>query len=217
MPCKNKAFSPTTTFRIDAREARESADRYGEIVATFHSHPHTGSRPSSADIKASEISRLASFIYSINQKTISCYRPKSLRCRPLIGRLHFWGIQDCLTLVTDYYERVGIDIGLPFSLPVPMSWDDVCSMMAREVAAHGFARLSGSETPQVGDLALIAGEQFPEPHYAVCVEPGIILHQARKGRSCRDRWEGIWAKCTRAVYRPPSDHSHKFQGGVRFD
>lgn len=205
VPCENIAENRKNTFKI-SQEAYLRAMRHGSVVGTFHSHPRSprGCEPSAVDREASDASGLPSFIFSPPKQTICCYRPPAARNRPLLGRSHCWGIQDCLSLVCDFYERAGVSLRTPFHLPVDLCWENVRDLMAEQAIASDFQPLKRAESKRVGDLLVIASDRSAEPHYAVICDDDKILHQPEGRLSRREPFERLWRANVMQAFRPPA-------------
>ena len=197
LPCENKAEERGTSFEIFLPDIRAAKEK-GKLVASFHSHLKS-CRPSSTDIYASEAVNLPMFIYSLRDHNFCCHRPILHKKRPLLGREHIWGVQDCLSLVCDWYLQSGIDVPGPFLFSSDLRQVDII----KETLRAGMVPVPLWEERRVGDLLLIRPPDYPEPHYAVLCEERKILHQVRGYLSRRSRLEGYWGERVRQVFRLP--------------
>lgn len=125
-PCENIAFDPYNHFEIDPVAYLD----FGEIEAIVHSHPNgTG--------EASEMDKIQmglhgvdwlicgvgkdlltdDFYFDVKIHQATAHNP------PLLGREYVHGVQDCYTLVQDYFKRE-LKIDLPNFKRIDDWWED---------------------------------------------------------------------------------------------
>ncbi|MPX15586.1 C40 family peptidase, partial [Moraxella catarrhalis] len=109
-PCDNVAVNPTEHFEIDPKDFAR-AESMGQIQAIVHSHPDGNAKPSEIDRVQMSIHGLdwviCAFGYHADGKEyfdVKCHKPKAYQA-PLLGREYHHGVQDCYSLVRDYYHR----------------------------------------------------------------------------------------------------------------
>lgn len=153
------------------------AKNTGKLIAMYHSHPDiqdSDENPSHDDLRCSNNADLPMFIYSLKTKRFSYHRSPAL-IRPFEGRQFIVGVQDCVSLVVDYYQ-VNWGVKLPFVLRTP------------DVIEKGFSRIDeflndimvkvSPESLVKDDLVTFAiGNDGRENHVGIYVGDGRILHQ----------------------------------------
>ena len=108
-PCKNLSEDLGEQFIIDPDDWVKAEDA-GEIVGVFHSHPQIPPFPSQADLASCEYLDLPFYIVTPETKEWHYFEPSGYK-KGLIGRQWVWDIQDCWSLITDWYkEKRGIKL-----------------------------------------------------------------------------------------------------------
>lgn len=127
-PCTNVAPTPHEHFAIDSDEFI-ALEGLGEVQAIVHSHPDGEPIPSEADkvqmglhgvdwvICALGVSITGQAYHDIRR-----HKPTSY-LSPLLGREYIHGLQDCYSLIKDYYDRE-LDITLPDFPRTDGWWED---------------------------------------------------------------------------------------------
>lgn len=102
---ENRASDPTQRFLMHPADLLKAKDE-GELVCLYHSHPgpNMDASPSPQDKIAAEKQALPYLIYCPHRNEWSWYAPTGYRA-PLVGRVWVEGVQDCFTLVQDYFRR----------------------------------------------------------------------------------------------------------------
>lgn len=100
LPCVNIA-ADDAQFEINPVDL-VSASEQGEIRAYVHSHPDGSCEPSIPDRIQMGLHGLP-WVITNGIDTVS-HEPKKFTA-PLLGREYYHGLQDCYSLVKDYYER----------------------------------------------------------------------------------------------------------------
>ena len=118
IPLKNVADNPKKEFRILEQDL---IPYLGKIIAIVHSHCYNSERPgildirtpSATDIKQQKLSNVPWLILgtdgSVTTPYIQIPREPS---KELLGRPFMWFVNDCYTLVQDYY-KFNLNIDLP--------------------------------------------------------------------------------------------------------
>jgi proteasome lid subunit RPN8/RPN11 len=182
-PCRNIGVG-TDQFVIHPEDYL-AADRQGEIVGVFHSHPNLPSEPSQADLVACEATGLPWFIVSFPAGQWALIKPEGY-VAPLVGRQWAHGVLDCYALVRDWYaQERGID------LPDFERFD--------EWWKRGL---------NLGDVLLMQVASPVPNHAAVYLGDGLILHHLQGRLSSRDVYGGYWQKVTTHALRHPDLHPH---------
>lgn len=217
IPCTNVHEEPTKHFRIDPAEVVIQRTQ-GTLQALLHSHPYRSTDvykdgyrpeyPSAGDIDhfnhwgipwgiaATDGGGLSQMVWLDDQN-----RP------PLYGRHFVWGVQDCFSLVRDWYKEVkGIDL-----YNVPRAWGWWNDANAPQMFEEWFAKMGFSVIPNkeatIGDVALMRmGDRHAASvinHCGVIVNHNTLFHQgfgAFYSRDCRmDLWQKSIAKYLRYV------------------
>lgn len=104
--CKNTADDPTKFFIINPVDIVR-ASKLGVIDAYVHSHPNATSKPSQADLVQMNTQSKPWIIcgYAPNEiEDIKLYKPTGFKLN-LLGRQYYHGLQDCYSIIKDYYFR----------------------------------------------------------------------------------------------------------------
>ncbi|MDO5650575.1 MAG: Mov34/MPN/PAD-1 family protein [Moraxella sp.] len=127
-PCINIALTPNDQFEIDPADWVRLSE-LGEIQAIVHSHPNGSAEPSEVDRAQMGVHGMDWVIcgYGVHSDEqeyceIKRHKPTSY-LSPLVGREYYHGVQDCYSLVRDYYQRE-LDIDLPDFARNENWWED---------------------------------------------------------------------------------------------
>lgn len=103
--CNNIA-KDNDQFYIDPQDVI-TAENQGELIAIVHSHPDGTPNPSEFDKAQMSLHELLWVIVAVDDKGATSFgvHTASNYTAPLLGREYFHGVQDCYTLVKDYYKR----------------------------------------------------------------------------------------------------------------
>lgn len=109
-PCTNIAPNPANAFEIDTAEWVVLSNR-GDIEAIVHSHPNGEPLPSEVDKVQMGLHDIDWVIVGLGHTPtgatycdIKRHKSKAYQA-PLLGREYHHGVQDCYSLVRDYYSR----------------------------------------------------------------------------------------------------------------
>jgi len=197
--CQNVAADPRSNFRINPHDYIDAA-KLGEVIGVWHTHCDVPPNPSEADIAGCNASRLPWYILAVWNSE------GGLQCTPVTtlhphetemtyeGRTYLFGVNDCYTLVRDYYrQEFGVTLG---EYPrVERFWEKGLDFFANGYAEQGF-RLLIDEEPQVGDLFIMqVGAKLPN-HIGIYVGDDKMLHHCQGRLSRIDTYGGMWAKHT---------------------
>lgn len=176
--------------------------RAGVVRAYWHTHPEGPAEFSPSDRAFCDESGLPCFLYSVPGDAMLEMTPVGWT-QELEGRIFLPGINDCFSLVRDYYERTLGLVGLPNP---PRRAEYLLGGFPPEVLEDvldraNFYRVDHARTH---DLLLLDNRSITgrPNHAAVMVEPGIILHQLCHAPSRRDVYGGHLADSTLLIYRP---------------
>ena len=116
--CSNIASDPLVNFEIDPIEWKNAEDK-GQILAVVHSHPGDVS-PSDRDRQCAEEVGLPWLIINSNNELYELV-PDSY-CKPFVGREFCWGVNDCWSLVWDWFKRERDIELMDMERPEPDAW-----------------------------------------------------------------------------------------------
>lgn len=197
--CKNIAEDPSNYFRLDPHDYINASDE-GEIVGVWHTHVNMPATPSEADIAGCNASSVDWFILGASKidgtmhfTPVATLRPGDAEA-PYLERVYLFGVQDCYTLVRDYYRRE-FDITLGEYPRVESFWNKSLDFFTGGYPEQGFELLIDQE-PEVGDLFIMQVAAPLPNHIAIYVGDDLILHHCQSRLSRRDVYGGMWAKHT---------------------
>jgi proteasome lid subunit RPN8/RPN11 len=201
LKCNNLAENPEHNFALDP-ECFQIAEELGEIIEVFHSHPKSKPLPSDLDKACMEWTELPWSIVNPNTEEWHRCEPAGWK-PPLVGRPYHWGVNDCYTLVRDWYKQY--QIILPeFKKERPKNRKlfvrnpvfDCCAKQA------GFYEVEKNfKTIQKGDVLLINQGKISMGHCAVYVGDGRILHQCYNSLSSIDIYDTDLQQSTVKILR----------------
>jgi cell wall-associated NlpC family hydrolase len=196
--CRNVADDPLTAFEIDPVDY-EAAERRGEIVAVFHSHPgDLTPKPSAIDERACNALGLPWRIYAPGLDQWHVLLPKGWQ-EPLEGRDWSWGQSDCWSLVRDWFaQERGIELR-DWTRPA-MEAFNAAPMFDECWAATGFSEIAAGEL-QCGDCLLIDRTGNGADHVAVYLGDNNMLHHLIDQKSRIDLYSEYWMSVTKRCLR----------------
>jgi proteasome lid subunit RPN8/RPN11 len=193
-PCKNIAKNQIDFILDPADYAR--AEDAGEVIAVVHSHCNISPKPSQADLVSCERSKLPWHIVSIPNETWHSFHPNGYKA-PLIGREFSHGVNDCYSLIRDFYkENLGIE--LPDFDRSEKWWDSGEDLYFENFKKAGFEITDELKT---NDVILIQLKSPVINHGAVYLGNDVIIHHVMNRLSYRETYSGFWKKCTRFILR----------------
>ena len=198
-PCKNLAEEKDEYFIIDPDDWVKTEDK-GEIIAVIHSHPNCPPTPSQADLASCEYLDLPFYIVTPETQQWHYFEPSGYK-KGLIGREWVWDIQDCWSLVTDWYkEKKNIEIK---HWPRPNSPQEFEQnpYFEKVITGSGFIELDDNVDLQVGDVLLMDSSQNKLSHVALYIGDQTILHHCVKRLSCREIYDQKYIEWTKKRYR----------------
>lgn len=144
-------------------------DLGGRVLYIVHTHPHSSCNPSSADLIGIEEHGYPWLIMD-KQQQVKIVRPQA---QALEGREFKYGINDCFTLVTDYYKQVlGVEI-TEFPRLSKYWWSDFGEVFEQLRIEHGFKHVEDLKPHDI--IIMKFNERIPN-HFAVYLGDGKILH-----------------------------------------
>lgn len=199
-PCKNLS-DPSEDGRdlfIMDSDDYQGAEEAGEIVAIVHSHPRTPPIPSPSDRASCEASGLPWLIVNPVTSAWGECAPCGFRA-PLVGREWVWGVQDCWTLVRDWYGEHGVVLP-DWDRPKTPEDFEASPMFESCWEEAGFQKVSFSQLKH-GDAILMSISNSKPNHVGVYIGDQMILHHFRGRLSSRDIYGGWLQECTGWVGR----------------
>lgn len=206
-PCVNVADDPRNDFVISGTSMNE-AENMGEITAIVHSHPDASPLPSDNDRRQCEAQGVEWLIIAVHRDPASddppyiagrhVFAPSGYRA-PLRGRSYTFGVQDCYTLIQDYYQWE-LGITLPDFDRTDKFWERGEELYLSNFARAGFAPIDAPS--EKGDLILMNLRSQVVNHGAIWLAEGAhILHHPYEHLSEKTVYGGYWKENTRLFIR----------------
>ncbi|WP_273071313.1 C40 family peptidase [Marinobacter sp.] len=199
-PCNNIAQDKGDQFIIDPDDWIVIEDK-AEIIAVVHSHPNHSSTASDADLASCEYLDLPFYIVTPETENWSYYEPSGYK-KGLIGREWVWGIQDCWTLINDWYkEKKGINLR---HWDRPKSPKDFSKkpLFEHGLPLTGFVQLETTVNLEEGDVLLMDTTNTGIlNHVALYIGQQTILQHCIKKLSCRETYDQKYIQWTKKAYR----------------
>tara|TARA_B000000532_G_scaffold243632_1_gene240239 strand:+ start:935 stop:1636 length:702 start_codon:yes stop_codon:yes gene_type:complete len=192
-PCGNLSQTAHQCFILDP-EDYVKGDNLGDIIAIVHSHPVTPPVPSQSDKVACEQSGLKWHIVNPKTETWGSLEPTGYKA-PLIGREWAWAVNDCYTLVRDFYkEELNINLK-DWERPTTLEDFNKDPMFERCAWRTGFRELRPDEKLKYGDLLFMSILTSGLNHVAIFLD-GDVLHHLTDRLSCIEPYSEWLLKCT---------------------
>lgn len=172
--------------------------RSGRLYGFYHSHFDVAETFSEPDIKSSETCLLPMFLYSVITKCFNYHRPRTI-IPTLENRAFIMGVQDCASLVIDYYE-VNYGIKLPFVARPPEIIEKGCGFLP-EVLTQQMRSVPASSMQKDDLITFSIRNQGKENHVGIYLGEGYILHQLQGRPSDRQVLSESWKKAIVNVLR----------------
>ena len=103
-PCANIHKDKKSGFMVSPEVFLEIVNKY-KVLAVYHSHVDALPDPSVHDLCQSESLCLPFIIYSVKYDDFYIHIPESFPIEDFTGRDYIDGLQNCITLVVDYYRK----------------------------------------------------------------------------------------------------------------
>ncbi|WP_110641780.1 NlpC/P60 family protein [Salinicola sp. CPA57] len=169
---QNVSDDPENHFHVSKNDMIK-ATKEG-LLAVIHSHPDYPACPSESDMRTQLALDVPFAIVATDGKdaTALTWWGDNIEKAPLIGRGFIHGVQDCYSLIRDYYE-LELNVNLP---EYPRSWEwwklgqDLYS---KNHESAGFIRVY---EPQRGDMIYMQIRSGVPNHGAVYLGNNLILH-----------------------------------------
>lgn len=192
-------------YGVDERDAfvmcprtYSSIDEHNNIVAIVHSHPDSNTAPSEHDKIRCNQGEIPWVIISYPDKDINIIHPTDEK-QPLLGRTFIHGVQDCWSLVRDYYKEV-FNIHLNDYERQDEWWMKGEDLYLDNLESEGFIEISEKDM-QVGDVLFMQIESPTTNHAAVLCEDGMIIHHLYGKPSYKGIYGGYWRERTTRILR----------------
>ena len=183
------------SFVIDPMVYSSLEDRF-EIKAIVHSHPDANSTPSVHDRVRCNQGEIPWVIVSYPNIDLSLTHPN--KSPDLEGREFVHGVQDCYTLIKDFYATKGITLGE--YVREDEWWQKDKDYYLDNYGKEGFYEIEEKDL-QAGDLILMQIESPKTNHAAILVSDNIILHHLYGRPSCKGVYGGYWRDRTTRLLR----------------
>ena len=221
-PCTNIAPNPANAFEIDTAEWVVLSNR-GDIEAIVHSHPNGEPLPSEVDKVQMGLHDIDWVIVGLGHTPtgatycdIKRHKPTTYQS-PLLGREYHHGVQDCYSLVQDYYSRE-LDITLPSFARSDDWWENPNHepLYENNFTKAGFIKVQDKNDLQKHDVILCRVGRTHHVNHALiyvgdgklksettpdCVGNALILHHPHGSLSVREIYGKGWADRTAMVVR----------------
>jgi len=192
-PCRNLSMNQNQCFILDP-EDYVKADNLGEIIGIVHSHPITPPEPSEADRVSCEHSNLKWYIVNPKTETWGYCEPCGFK-PPLRGRQWVWGLQDCYSLVRDWYKKEKNIELKDWTRPTTPEEFLLNPMFEQCAWRTGFRELKFDEKLINGDLLFMSIGSPGLNHVAIFLD-GDVLHHLADRLSCKEPYSEWLLKCT---------------------
>lgn len=217
IPCRNISENKDQ-FEIHYEDLAAAED-LGEIQAYVHSHPNASARASEIDLIQIELHEKPWVICAYPDIEFQVYEPCGYKA-PLVGRNYIHGIQDCYSIVRDFYEReLGITL-IDFERQ-DLWWE---SKENKSLYLDGFGEAGFVEVSdmQYGDVLLCRVGRTEHVNHAViwlgdqtelkseqtepCIGAALILHHPYGRKSVREVFGQQWQERVAKVVRYAQDN-----------
>lgn len=210
--CRNIS-KHTDQFEIHHKDLARAEDA-GEIQAFVHSHPNASARASELDLLQIELHQKPWVICAYPDIEFQVYEPCGYRA-PLVGRNYIHGIQDCYSIVRDFYEReLGINL---IDFEREDAWWEHKESKSLYLDGFGEAGFIEVNDLQYGDVMLCRVGRTEHVNHAIiwlgdqtalkseqteaCVGSSIILHHPYGRKSVREVFGHQWQERVVKVVR----------------
>lgn len=206
IPCNNLS-TVLDQFYIDPKDLVK-AESKGSIIAYVHSHPNGTSKPSEPDlVQMSKHSKdwIICGYTPDEEPSIDVYKPNHY-VLPLIGRSYHFGLQDCYSILKDYYYRE-LSINLSDYDRCDKWWEteDTASLFLENFKKEGFIEVT-DEIRKHDVILFKIGRTYHINHAGIYLEDGhlnsedapkvignsLFLHHPYNKKSLREIYGNYW-------------------------
>lgn len=216
-PCENIDPDPYSHFEIDPVQYVA----LGEIQAIVHSHPNGTGEPSEMDKIQMGLHGVDWVICGIGKDLLTNDFYTDLQIHqatthyaPLLGREYVHGVQDCYTLVQDYYKRE-LNIDLPNFQRTEDWWENENSeplyennfkkvgfKVVDDLQPHDVILCRVGRTYHVNHALIFLGNgKLTSEVTPDCVGDNLVLHHPHGALSKREIFGESWQKRTAMIVR----------------
>lgn len=195
VPCRNIHPEPTEHFEL-APQDYAAAEDAGQVLAVVHTHPDATSRPSKLDSAQCDAMGLPWYILSWPENDLRRVEP-DVWPRPLIGRHYIYGMQDCYSIIQDWYQQ---ERGIRLRRPETTDgwWKRGENVILEHYEACGFQRC---DDLHVGALIAMQYQAPVVNHCGLYIGDGQMIHHTPGRLSAPCVYGGYWQERTRAILR----------------
>lgn len=194
-PCRNLGTEPDV-FILDPDDSAAAEDE-GRLLGYIHSHPGGPVTPSEADRAGCDRSGLPWWVIEYPGEAWTRLDPVG---RKLEGRQFVLGVDDCFSLVRDWYAATLCN--LPDFERVEKFWERGLTPHLDHMEAAGFYEVH-REDLQSEDVILFKVAAKTTNHCAVYLGSGMMLHHLPGQLSLAEQIDGKWqARITHVVRHP---------------
>jgi len=204
LPCENIYKDKANGFIISPEAFLSALNEY-EILAVYHSHVDVLPNPSDYDLRQSESLCLPFVIYSVKYDDFYIHIPESFPVKDLTGRTYIDGLQNCITLVVDFYRKnynfKFNDFNFYLKRENLNSAITFRSLLQGKGLAqkNGFTRIKSSEIRE-GDVVMFQSSRN-QVHLGVYLEGEEVLHHPFHSLSVRSFFSQEIKQQMHSVYR----------------
>lgn len=197
IPCTNVHPCPHEAFEC-SEEAYKLEDKGFTILAVFHSHTNGNKHLTETDKISMNSCQLPYIMCSLPSEEFDWLEP-TVEETPYKGRTYVGGIQDCYTLVRDYY-RVEKQVILKDFSRCDRWWDRGMDVLTNEnFREAGFVKVALQEI-EIGDVIVMQMGKKND-HLGIYLGNQRFLHHCYNRLSCEDVYGGVWLKHTTSIQR----------------
>lgn len=219
-PCENIAPDPFNHFEIDPMDFMKLSE-ISEIQAIVHSHPNGTGEPSEMDKIQMGLHGVDWVICGIGKDLLTNdfyidlqIHQAKLHHAPLLGREYVHGVQDCYTLVQDYFKRE-LNIDLPNFQRTEDWWENenyeplyennfakAGFEVVNDIKLHDVILCRVGRTYHVNHALIFVGNgKLTSENTPDCVGDNLVLHHPHGALSRREIFGESWQKRTALVVR----------------
>lgn len=220
--CQNVAADPLNHFEIDATDF-VALSELGKIDAIVHSHPNGTPSPSLVDEVQMRLHGVDWLICGCGVDAVTgewysdIERHRPPKDVPLLGRDYAHGVQDCYTLVRDYYSRE-LGINLPDFPRTDNWWEDADHEplyennfkkagfeVVDDLQKHDVILCRVGRTHHINHALIFIGDgKLQSESTPDCVGDCLVLHHPHGRLSVREIYGESWQKRTAIIVRHQS-------------